>query len=81
MLISPGDLMDYGEIETSRDRIFATRYFQGIKYEIEDGSSNETNNLIVQVEENGLKWNKAKIWRIIIISAHCFYCGLLVLCG
>jgi outer membrane protein insertion porin family len=51
LTIHPGELMDYEKIETSRDRISSSMYFQSVKYDIEDGSSEEKKNLSINVEE------------------------------
>lgn len=51
LVIFPTDLMDYEKIETSRDRIASTMYFQSVKYDIEDGSMPDRKNLIFTVDE------------------------------
>ncbi|MFA5794984.1 MAG: outer membrane protein assembly factor BamA [Candidatus Brocadiia bacterium] len=51
MTINPGDLMDYGELRTSLDRIGATRYFQKLDYEIEQTDKPDIKNLHIKVEE------------------------------
>ncbi|MFH1230801.1 MAG: outer membrane protein assembly factor BamA [Planctomycetota bacterium] len=51
MLIYPGDLMEYGLIRDSLDRIASTRYFKDLNYEIEDGSVPGLKNIVIKVTE------------------------------
>lgn len=51
MLLNPGDLMDYGAIGTSLDRVGSTRYFSKLEPEIEPGSKPNTKNIHIRVEE------------------------------
>jgi len=51
MLIYPGDLMQYGLIRDSLDRIAGTRYFMDLNSEIEDGSASGYKNIIIKVSE------------------------------
>jgi outer membrane protein insertion porin family len=51
MLIAPGDLMQYGLIRDSLDRIGSTQYFKDLSYEIEDGSAPGLKNIVIKVEE------------------------------
>ncbi|MFH0888958.1 MAG: outer membrane protein assembly factor BamA [Planctomycetota bacterium] len=51
MLIYPGDLMEYGLIRDSLDRIGSTRYFKDLNYEIEDGSAPGLKNIVIKLTE------------------------------
>jgi outer membrane protein insertion porin family len=51
MLINPGDMMDFGELRTSVDRIGSTRHFSQFSPEIEPGAKPNTKNISFKVEE------------------------------
>ncbi|MDI6733690.1 MAG: outer membrane protein assembly factor BamA, partial [Planctomycetota bacterium] len=51
MIIYPGDLMDYGLINTSLERIARTQYFKGLDYEIEDTGKPGRKNIVLKLSE------------------------------
>jgi outer membrane protein assembly complex protein YaeT len=51
MTIYPGDLMDYGLIRESLDRIASTQYFKTLNFEIEDGSLVNRKDILINLTE------------------------------
>ena len=51
LVLQPGDLLDYENIEKSRQNIASTMYFSSIKYNLDDTDYPDKKNLNFQVEE------------------------------